>query len=285
MELAGVLLSVVAMFAWGFGDFFIQRGSRLYGAVESLFIIGFAGMIALLPFTAPHLPLLLGPGIVGLLAATALITLLAGLIDFIALRDGKLAVIEPLISLELPLVVIISTFFLAEILTPLQYLAIAAAFLGMLLAAVSRLGRLSQYWERGALLAIAGAVFLALTDIFTGVASQRSHPILTIWAVNVGLALSTGLVMLVRRRSRLLEAVRRHPGVVCGQFILDNAGWLAFAAASTLIPISIALTISEGYVLLAVLLGIVVNRERLRTHQYAGVALGMAGVLALALLT
>jgi drug/metabolite transporter (DMT)-like permease len=58
--------------------------------------------------------------------------------------------------------------------------------------------------------------------------------------------------------------------------------WVSFAKATTFIPIAIATTISESYIALAVLLGLFVNREKLRTHQILGITLATFGVIILA---
>lgn len=56
---------------------------------------------------------------------------------------------------------------------------------------------------------------------------------------------------------------------------------MAFAAAATFAPISVATTISGGYVALAVLLGIFVSREKVKPHQMFGIALVSVGVIVL----
>lgn len=63
--------------------------------------------------------------------------------------------------------------------------------------------------------------------------------------------------------------------------MLDNAAWLSFAVATTYISIAVAMTISETYMALTVLLGMFVNHERLRGHQIAGVLLATIGVIIL----
>lgn len=79
--------------------------------------------------------------------------------------------------------------------------------------------------------------------------------------------------------------MKANPGPIIGQSILDNTAWVAFAFATIFIPISIATTISESYIALAVFLGIFINREKLRPHQMIGVVLALVGVIALSALT
>lgn len=81
--------------------------------------------------------------------------------------------------------------------------------------------------------------------------------------------------------SSLVSDIRKYPKRIIGQSILDNAAWVAFATATTFVPIAIAATISESYITLAVLLGVLLNREKLKAHQIAGVLLAIIGVLVL----
>lgn len=46
----GVILAFVAMFAWGFGDFLIQKSTRKLGVWTTIFIITLTGAVVLTPF-------------------------------------------------------------------------------------------------------------------------------------------------------------------------------------------------------------------------------------------
>jgi len=45
MSFIGVILAVVALFSWGFGDFFIQKSARSLGTWQALFLICLFGAI------------------------------------------------------------------------------------------------------------------------------------------------------------------------------------------------------------------------------------------------
>lgn len=64
--------------------------------------------------------------------------------------------------------------------------------------------------------------------------------------------------------------------------IVDNLAWIAFAFAMILAPIAIAVAISESYIIVAVLLGMFVNKEFLRTHQKIGLVLALVAAITLA---
>src|SRR3989338_1458490 len=84
----GVIFAFVAMFSWGIGDFLIQRSVRKVGDVEALAYIGIIGSVGLLPFIAGELPLLLLPGNLALMFGLGVVTFIAALFDFEALKKG-----------------------------------------------------------------------------------------------------------------------------------------------------------------------------------------------------
>ncbi|MBI2618150.1 EamA family transporter [Candidatus Kaiserbacteria bacterium] len=96
------------------------------------------------------------------------------------------------------------------------------------------------------------------------------------------MAVVCGMYILLKGEVKnLLSDFKNYPKPIIGQSVLDNVAWISFAKATTYIPIAIATTISEGYIALAVLLGVFVNREKLRAHQIAGVTLAIIGVITL----
>ena len=46
----GIIFAFAAMLCWGFGDFLIQKSTRKFGDVETLFFISFFGAVVLFPF-------------------------------------------------------------------------------------------------------------------------------------------------------------------------------------------------------------------------------------------
>ncbi len=281
----GLLCAFLAALCWGFGDFFIQKATRTIGTYQALFCIGALGSVALLPFVSSTLHVLSGHDVL-LLLLLGIITTIAAVFDFEALKRGKIAVVEPVISLELPLTVALSISLAGDILTVTQGALITLVFIGIILTITSH----PQYTfsarlfiERGAIIAAVGAVGLALVNTLVGIASRETLPLLTIWFTHTFVALTSAIVLLLQREwPSFLTNVRRNAGVTLAQSVFDNAGWIAYAFATTVLSIAVANTIAETYVILAVILGIAFNGERLRTSQHVGIALAIIGVLALA---
>lgn len=214
-----------------------------------------------------------------------IVVVFAALFDFEALRQGKIAIVEPIIGLELPITVGLSLALAGESLSFLQLFLISIVFIGIMLAITSHHTHLyyhKRIFERGAILAGIGAIGMALTNFLVGVSSQGISPLVTIWFAHSLLAIVCGIYVLSKGEFRsLISDFKNHPKPIIGQSIFDNVAWVSFAKATTYIPIAIATTISESYIALAVLLGLFVNREKLRAHQIAGITLAIFGVIML----
>lgn len=284
----GLMSALLAFLAWGFGDFFIQRSTRKIGSLETLFFNTWLGGLVLLPFAIKDIGAIDSSSlnIVGLATATMLGTALC---NFEALRRGKISAIEPVMSTELPMTVGIGVFALRERLTAHQGWLITLVFFGILLTVIRRKAGSTaprQRLEQGVVLAAAGALFMSLTNIFTGVASQSLSPVAAIGIIDAAIAIL--LTIWLMTRGRLAATLRegwRVKRITMLQSVVDNAAWLFFAFAVLALPISLTIGITEGYVALASLLGILVNRERFQRHQYVGIIVTLAAVILLAILS
>ncbi len=277
----GVLLALIALVAWGLGDFLIQRTTRLVGSAKALFFIGVVAFVVLFPFVLHELPHLTFANYL-LLGTLSLAVIFGAAFDFEALRTGKMAAVEPVVGLELPMTVILSVIFVGEHLTGHQLFWMLLVFIGTGLTVTKSISHLSQAFEKGVWLAFLAAIGTALTSLLVGMSSQEISPLVSIWFSHGTLALVSGLYILRSGQMRsVIQDIRSHPVTIGCQSVFDNLAWIAFAIAATLIPISIATTISGGYVALGVLLGIFVSRERVRGHQAFGIALVSIGIIAL----
>lgn len=281
----GIIMAFIALLGWGFGDFLIQRTTRLVGSFKALFMIGIVGLVIILPFIKNDFSTL-QPSEWLLLSILGIVSLCAGIFNFEGLRHGKIAVIEPVLGLELPLTVGFSITLGREQLVPFQFILIALVFVGIVLAVTTHYSRRNSYrrfLEKGVILAGVGAVGIAFFNFLVGVASQNISPWMAIWFSNLFVVIGCGIYLL-RTKSlfNLIFDLKNHPRLLIGQSVIDNIAWLAFAFATTAIPISIAMTISESYIALAVLLGIFVNREKLYRYQIIGMILAIIGVITLA---
>lgn len=291
----GLLAAFVALLCWGFGDFFMQRSIRAIGKMEALFFITIFGTIVLFPFVNEEIPIFLVE------SQSALLLLLAGLLSFVsaymqfhALEKGKLAAVEPAMSLELPATIIIGIFLLHEHLTIWQLLLIAGVFIGVLVTSVHRH---HQHWwgrhksrkvvlEAGVLMAGFGAIAMAGTNIMTGLASRGSSPLMTVWFIHTLLAIISFVwLLLAGSLPTLMRDFRSHAKVIIAMAIFDNVAWIAYSFAVLSIPIALTIGITESYVALAVFLGLRFNHEKFERHQIIGGIIAIGCSIALGIIS
>jgi len=271
-----ILLAFGAMVFWGVGDFLIQRCVRLVGSLETLFWINLASSVILFPFVYKSLPDLNGYQFL-ILLFLGLIGFLGAYIHFEALDVGKLSVVEVIFSLELPLTIILGVVILHEALTIEIVLLMLLLFSGIILLSVDfKKINTREFLEKGALLAIISAVLVASINFLTAVGAKEINPILVIWFPWLMVGLMTFIYLLVKKRwKNIVHRSRPFWKILVIMIIIDIAAWLFYAFALSQKELSITTAITESFVVIAMILGIVFNKERVRPIQYAGAALAV----------
>lgn len=283
MLLHGPLLAVIPMVGWALGDFFIQRVTKVVGPVASLWYI-----CALSTLLAPYfLSTLLSTSLSDLFGLTTLagVIFVYAMVLFKAFEVGKLSITEAVVSFEMPITVGMSVFLFGESITLAQFLLIVSICIGIFLTAIRYLDHITshKHWfERGALLALVGAVLSAVTNVFVGDAASQVDPFFVIWYTHAVLFLVCTCILLAGQTfGRTVRLARRHAPLVLGMALCDNVAWFGYAYAVSQSSIALTITISEAYIVLAALLGVVINRERLRRHQVLGAVVALSAVVVL----
>lgn len=283
-----MLWAFVALLSWGVGDFLIQRSARRFGDGVALFYITAFAAVFLLPFVWGDLAsVFVDRAALWLLIVTSLIVLGAALSDFEALRVGKISVVEPVYALEVPVTTALATFIFREPLTWTQLALMFALMVGIFLVSASRLGGLKRIrWERGIFLAFVATMGMGTVNFLFGVGARETSPLLINWFTSTYVALAMLIYLIATRRTKeITHHWKKNRGLIWSVSIIDNLAWVAFAFATLTIPIAIATGISESYIALAAVLGVVFNRERLRKHQVLGLVLALAAAIMLAVVT
>lgn len=287
MILLGISFSFIALFGWAFGDFFLQLNSRKVGSFQAILFTALFNAVLLFPVVFRDLPLLFSNQLrTMLLVMVGFTAFFAALFNTEALRGGKLSILEPITGLELPLAVGLSVLFRSERVSELQLIGMVLVFVGILFVVTTKvLGVATRQLEEGVALAGLGMIALALTSFLIGVLSQETGPLLTIWlaSVMIGVLCLIPLFYTGKIRSFPRQVRSAFPSLTI-QTLTVSLGWLAYAKAVTYIPISIALAISEGYIILGVLLGVYLNKEKVYAHQKIGIGLAVLGILLISLL-
>ena len=282
----GVLLAFGALFCWAFGDYFIQKTTKTIGIWKALLYITLTGTIVLLPFVNEEIPAILtNTSDLILLLATGVILFIAAIFEFRGFKEGKLSVIEPALGAELPITILLSIFIWNERPTLSQGLLMLSVFVGITLAVTLTHRHLHYHksiFEKGVIFALLGAILMGVSNFLMGVSSQQTSPLLTMWFTSAILSvLSFTYMSMTGELHGFFASFRKYPGMILGETILDNLAWICYTFAMSLIPISLATTISESYIAVAVLLGFIINKDKLKHHQKVGIVLATAGVILL----
>ncbi|OGL59052.1 hypothetical protein A3E96_03335 [Candidatus Uhrbacteria bacterium RIFCSPHIGHO2_12_FULL_46_13] len=287
MAMAGIALAFLALLGWGVGDFLTQRSARQAGTWRSLFFFGLFGAIVFWPVAMGQLGQIFSSAHSWRFVALAIVVTFTAVVSLEAFRLGKLAIVAPILGLELPLTVALGVIVHGEKLSAVEFFLSLVVFVGIVLATVEfeMLGQKYNFlFERGAVLGLLAAVGLALTNFLVGLSSQATSPLLTVWFTSaVLLLISSGVLVALGELRHLQNIFWENKKIISSACIFNNIGWVSYAMATTFVPIAIVTTISEGYIALATFLGVVIGREKLHSHQVAGVALSLSGIIILSL--
>ena len=285
----GVLWALVAMVSWGCGDFYIQKVSRSIGIWKNFFFISIIGTLGLFPFVLEDLHKLTNLKNLLFLGISAIAMSISSVLDFEALKEGKLAVMEPILSMELPLAVIFSVILLGESAPANGWLLVIAIFIGNSMSSASHLSHLHYHrriFEKGVIYALAAATSMALVDILMGASSRETSPLLTVWAVWLFTSMVSFWYLFYRGKLKELRAdFLYHPSAILSVGIFDTMGWVGFCLATPRIPISIATAIGQSYIVITVLLGLFTNHEHVQVYQKWGITVAIISVISLAAIT
>jgi uncharacterized membrane protein len=284
----GIALAFVAMLSWGFGDFMIQKSTRKVGDWETLFIITAFGTIVLLPFVLGRLPALVyDPKGLFILIGGAITLTAAAIFELESFRKGKLAVVEPILPFEIPAAAIMAFLVLGDVVNALQFILVGALIIGLCLVSYARKGVSKRLLaEKGIYLGLIGAILMGFADFFLGWGSRVVDPIMANFVLDFVMAAVSMFYLLSRGRfARVANDLRANPTLLITMSISDNVGWIAYAFAMSIVPIAVATGLSESSVIIAVLLGLFINKEKLHVHQKVGLIVAIAAALTLAAIT
>lgn len=284
--LIGVLFAFAALFLWGGGDFLIQRTTRHIGDWETLFLIVGIGALVLTPFVYTQIiGYISAPNILLVLVLASVLGFLASMFFLESLKRGKIAAVEPMMALEIPVVAIMALFIINEVLSPLEILLAIAIMAGLFLVALKEEHLKRLRLEKGVFLMVIAAVLFGASAFFVGDGARLSNALFVNWSVALGMSILTFAYLLFKGDvHKLFRNTLKFPILIISTSLVDTLAWVSFAFASVSIPITIAVALSENYIGVAALLGLLLNREKLVAHQKAGFAVALAGAVALSFL-
>ena len=279
----GIFFASIAILGWGFGDFLIQRSARKIGDWEALFFITFFGAVFLLPFVYKELQFLSVYDWL-VLTGTSIVILVAGLLDFDALRVGKISIIEPIYAMEVPITIALATFLVGESMSSTQFVLVAALLIGIFLVSSKHFGRMRiRTLEKGVFFAILATIGMGLSNFLFGFASRATDPLMINWFTSAFMAIATIVYLLYTRQGwKVVHNWNKNKRLILGVSFSDNLAWVAYSTAILYLPIGLTTGLTESYIALAAVLGLIFNNERLAHHQRLGLILSVVAAVSLA---
>lgn len=275
-----------AMLCWGIGDFLIQKTVKKIGALEALFWISFFSSFFLLPWAWRDLMIMDGQQAI-LLIVLGLVGFTSGAVHLKAMRVGKLAVVEAILSLELGVSALWGIIFFRERLSPEQFILLILILAGIIMLSVDfRSVHKSDWLEKGSLLALSSALIVGTINFLTAYAAKAISPVMSLylpWLV-IGLV----CLFLIKQKKGLKpfwQKSRPHWVLILNMVIIDLLAWLFFALAVSREELAITVAITESYVVIAMILGVIVNKEKLRLWQYLGAGLAVSSSIVIGLIS
>jgi uncharacterized membrane protein len=124
---------------------------------------------------------------------------------------------------------------------------------------------------------------MGVANFFVGWGARVSDPLMVNFIINIFITVATGIYLLQSGKlKKTFKDLSANRALLLPMAISDNAAWIAFAFAMSLAPIAIAVALSESYIIVAVLLGLFINREHLQQHQKFGLIMALISAIVLA---
>lgn len=278
----GLIFAIIASLSWGVCDFFIQKSTRKSGNWETLFVISLFGMIALFPFIYKKIHDL-GSESFLYLFVLSLLMLISTLLTFESFKLGKLAITDPLYALEIPIVGILSFFLLGEKILTYQTVLIAVLVIGLFLISTKSLTFSKKgVLEKGVLYALIGALIMGFSCYLIGYNSRNTDPLLTTWFFSSFITCVCFIYLIWKKKIfKIKDHILTNQGHILTSGIIDNIAWISYAIALSITPMVIVAAIVESSIVINVLLGIYINKEKIILHQKIGLVMVMISAIVL----
>lgn len=285
----GIALGLVAALSWGLADYFAALSARRTGALRV--VLGFhliaTALLAVVVFASGD-----GLGDVsgGDLAWFVLIGAL-GWLSYLAfyraLAIGPISIVSPIVSAYAAVTVICAVLIGGERLSAGEAGAVAVVLLGVLFASsdLAQIRLLERLAAVGLVLALATAVLIGAFVYGVAYFSEEYG-----WLVPIFLARALSTVFILATAARIGEwrFPTRSPGLlgmIAFIAVVDTAGYVAFNFGVRNADTSIVATAAAPYSVVPIAAGVLLMHERPTRFQWGGVALVIAGLVLLGLVS
>ena len=278
----GILLALASMMAWGVYDFTIAIVSRKVGALRtSLWVTVVTALAFALLLITYGIPALTLPQL--MLTLSVAVAAVVGILSFTkAFRVGQVTVVSPIVSAWVVVTILLSIVLLNEKLDPVQSVGIMAIILGGVLISFKWDDLVHVRWKNAmkgvgyALLSLcASGFYFFLLSVLTSqigwfpAAFLYNIPMIAMFIV-IGAATERRIAFPIDRYGILT--------IVVG--VLSFAAVLTYSAAVSYSYTALVAAIVSASPILTVMLAMALLKERLRYSQLFGIAMVIAGLIA-----
>jgi drug/metabolite transporter (DMT)-like permease len=281
--LIALLGGLGAALAWGVGTLCSARSSRLIGAWSVVAWVMLVGLIAnVVVIAVGPMPASLGAADVAWMLASGLGNAVGLLLEYTALRRGKVGIVTPVTSTEGAIAAVLAVV-AGEALGAASAMLLAVVALGIVLAGVApdepafeepalRERKPGAFW-----LAALAALSFGVGIFATG---HLSTSLPVGWAVLPPRLVGVIIVTIPVALSRRLTLTRKALPLVATTGILEVLGFVCYAFGAR-DSVAVAAVLGSQFAAVASVAAYVVLRERLTRLQLAGVVVILAGVAGL----
>ncbi len=275
-----IVLGLLAALLWGLPEVPLAISIRRVGELPVLVWSLAIGIVATLPLVVTTGPPHLTAGGIGIAVAAAAVTVPAYLTAFTAFQTCPVSVVTPILSCEGATAAVIAIIFGERLDATLAFL-LALAVLGVVLVGISG-GDQQRAHARG-------VAFVCLAALIWGVVLSLGAPVsreLGVWwgfllvrilALLFALAIALG----TGRGPALGPALRAEPWRIAAWGLGDAGAYLCFYLAAHRGPVAVASVLAAQFAVFGALSGVLLLGERLRVHQWFGIAVVLAAVSAI----
>ena len=278
----GLLFGIGAAIGFGLADIAATVSSRAAGVLRPLLVMQAGGALLLTPllFVVPLTGHLEAAQILSFVGV-GVMAMVAFLAFFRGLQEGPVAIVTPVVSAYAVIVVILAIVLLDERPSALQYGGIGLTFLGVVLASADLRELSNIRISRGV-----GFAFVALAGFgyelyFVARETPELSWFLPTYLLRVCAAIPLLAICAARRTWPWQVRSFRLLGLMALVAVFDAAGFTSYGLGVDRGFASVVATATSAYSVIPILFGLLVLRERLAPNQFAGIALVLAGLLAL----
>ncbi|MEM0149755.1 MAG: DMT family transporter [Candidatus Micrarchaeaceae archaeon] len=282
--LVSIAAGTAAMLGYGVSDLFGSILSKKEDPIRlNLWYFALSTVILAIVAVLFYKPLALNSYKAAILAFTSIFSVL-GLVFFIkGLRAGKLSIVMPIASTYSIIPIAIGVLFLAEAPTGIQYAGIAFAVIGTAITSMD-FHKLSIH--SGMLLPGVGYGILTMLmwGFFyagIGVLSKSMgwlYPVLISTAASAAILLIFSII-----KNRNIALPRRSGKTIILWVLLGTAALVSYGFGTEYGSMPLVSPITASAVIVSVLLGITILKEKLKRNQLVGIGLIIAGIAMIAI--